>query len=146
MIGERLSQRSSGGKRLLLTSKKPIVATVSQQLVEVVEMSVTDNFFCFWFSFVFTNLSDLESGDAEGVYQYAVEPQMNDFASPAFEAICREFIRAKNRKGELPFRVSKLGRWWGKLNQSVPTESGKPKLTAVDTEIDIVAMEPMGNL
>jgi AAA+ ATPase superfamily predicted ATPase len=102
---------------------------------------ITDNFFRFWFSFVFTNLSDLESGDAEGVYQYAVEPQMNDFASPAFEAVCREFIRAKNRKGELPFRVARLGRWWGKLNQSVPTESGKAKLTAMDAEIDIVAMD-----
>ena len=102
---------------------------------------ITDNFFRFWFSFVFTNLSDLESGDAEGVYQYAVEPQMNDFASPAFEAVCREFIRAKNRRGELPFRIAKLGRWWGKLNQSVPTESGKAKLTAVDAEIDIVAMD-----
>ena len=102
---------------------------------------ITDNFFRFWFSFVFTNLSDLESGDAEGVYQYAVEPQLNDFASPAFEAVCREFIRAKNRRGELPFRIAKLGRWWGKLNQPVPTESGKSKLTAVDAEIDIVAMD-----
>jgi len=58
---------------------------------------ITDNFFRFWFSFVFTNLSDLESGDAEGVYQYAIEPQMNDFASPAFEAVkeppCYRLVR-----------------------------------------------------
>ena len=102
---------------------------------------ITDNFFRFWFSFVFTNLSDLESGDAEGVYQYAVEPQLNDFASPAFETVCREFIRTKNRKGELPFRVSKLGRWWGKVNQPILTEDGKTRLTAVDSEIDIVAVD-----
>jgi len=102
---------------------------------------ITDNFFRFWFSFVFTNLSDLESGDAEGVYQYMVAPQLNDFASPAFETVCREFIRAKNHKGELPFRVSKLGRWWGKLNQTVLTEDGKARLTAIDSEIDIVAVD-----
>ncbi|MDR2487458.1 MAG: ATP-binding protein, partial [Clostridiales Family XIII bacterium] len=37
---------------------------------------IVDNFFRFWFCFVSANLSDLESGDAEGVYRYAVEPQL----------------------------------------------------------------------
>ncbi|MDR1700120.1 MAG: AAA family ATPase [Lachnoclostridium sp.] len=101
---------------------------------------ITDNFFRFWFSFVSPNLSDLETGDADGVFAYAVEPQFNDFASNVFETVCREFVRKKNRLGELSFRVSKLGRWWGKLNQTVLTE-GKEKITAVDTEIDIVAVD-----
>ena len=100
---------------------------------------ITDNFFRFWFSFVVSNLSDLETGDAEGVFTFAVEPQFNDFASPVFETVCREFIRGKNRRGELPFRVSKLGRWWGKLNQATLTDTGKEKIVAVDTEIDILA-------
>jgi AAA+ ATPase superfamily predicted ATPase len=102
---------------------------------------ITDNFFRFWFSFVFTNLSDLESGDAEGVYRYVVEPKMNDFAAPAFEAVCREFVRAKNRRGEWAFRISKLGRWWGKLNNLVVAESGGSKTVTVDSEIDIVAVD-----
>lgn len=102
---------------------------------------ITDNFFRFWFGFVFPYLSDLETDDAEGVFSYVVLPQLNDFASPVFEAVCREFIRDRNRKGDLPFRVSKLGRWWGKLNHSTQTYSGKEKITAVDTEIDIVAFD-----
>ena len=89
---------------------------------------ITDNFFRFWFGFVFPNLSDLETDDADGVFNYAVLPQLNDFASPIFERVCREFIRKKNRLGELPFRVSKLGRWWGKLD-------------SVASEIDIVAVD-----
>ncbi|MCL2814997.1 MAG: ATP-binding protein [Oscillospiraceae bacterium] len=101
---------------------------------------ITDNFFRFWFSFVFSNLSDLETGDAEGVFAYAVLPQINDFASPVFETVCREFIRGKNRRGELAFRVSKLGRWWGKLNQTVLTDTGKEKIIAVDAEIDVLAV------
>jgi hypothetical protein len=92
---------------------------------------ITDNFFRFWFGFVFPNLSDLETGDAEGVCDYVVLPRLNEFASPIFERVCREFIRKKNRKGELPFRVAKLGRWWGKLN-------------AVASEIDIVATDVKG--
>ncbi|MCL2747085.1 MAG: ATP-binding protein [Oscillospiraceae bacterium] len=100
---------------------------------------ITDNFFRFWFCFVSPNLSDLETGDTEGVYTYAVLPQMNDYASPIFETVCREFIRGKNRRGELPFRVARLGRWWGRLKKTVLTDTGKERTIAVDTEIDILA-------
>ncbi len=102
---------------------------------------ITDNFFRFWFSFVFPNLSDLEIGDAEGVFTYAVQPQLNDFTSSVFETVCRSFIRKKNQRGELPFRISKLGRWWGKLNQTIATDSEKGQTTSVDAEIDIVAVD-----
>lgn len=102
---------------------------------------ITDNFFRFWFNFVFSNLSDLETGDAEGVFTHAVLPQLNDFTSPVFETVCREFIRGKNRRGELSFRVSKLGRWWGKLNKTVVLDNGKVGQTSVDCEIDIVAFD-----
>jgi AAA+ ATPase superfamily predicted ATPase len=102
---------------------------------------ITDNFFRFWFCFVSPNLSDLETDDAEGVFAYAVQPQMNDFASSIFETVCRAFIRKKNRLGELPFRVSRLGRWWGKLNQTVFADDGKEKFISVNSEIDIVAVD-----
>jgi len=103
---------------------------------------ITDNFFRFWYGFVLPNISDLETGDANGVYKYTVEPQLNHFASPIFETVCREFIRRKNRLGELTFRISKLGRWWGKLNKSTPaTDNEKEKLVSIDSEIDIVAVD-----
>jgi AAA+ ATPase superfamily predicted ATPase len=102
---------------------------------------ITDNFFRFWFNFVFYNISDLESGDAGGVFKHMVLPQLNDFASSVFENVCREYIRKKNRLGELPFRVSKLGRWWGKQNKLLPADDGKSRLTAIDCEIDIVALD-----
>jgi hypothetical protein len=50
-------------------------------------------------------------------------------------------MRTKNRKGELPFRISKLGRWWGKLNKAVLDEEGKSKITAQEAEIDILAVD-----
>jgi AAA+ ATPase superfamily predicted ATPase len=102
---------------------------------------ITDNFFRFWYGFVFPNISDLETGDADGVFKYMVEPQLNNFASPVFETVCREFLRRKNRLGELPFRISKLGRWWGKLNKTVFADNGKEKIVAVDSEIDIIALD-----
>lgn len=75
---------------------------------------LTDNFFRFWYAFGFANFSQLEDGDVEGVYQYVVEPALHQFASFAFEDVCREFIREKQKKNELPFRYAKMGRWMGK--------------------------------
>jgi AAA+ ATPase superfamily predicted ATPase len=102
---------------------------------------IKDNFFRFWFGFVFANTSDLESGDAEGVYQYMVESQLNDFASPVFEDVCRDFIRDKNRTGELPFRAAKIGRWWGKITKPETNDDGKTRSITSNTEIDVLATD-----
>jgi len=102
---------------------------------------ITDNFFRFWFSFVFTNLTDLESGDAEDVFKYAVSPQLNNFVSPIFERVCRDFLRKKNRTGELPFRFSKSGRWWGKQKKIISDDNGEREITSIISEIDIVAAD-----
>jgi AAA+ ATPase superfamily predicted ATPase len=102
---------------------------------------ITDNFFRFWFGFVFTNLSDLEAGDAEGVYRHFVLPQLNEFAAPVFEHICREFIRKQNRDGRLPFRAADIGRWWGKAHRTDTASSDKPQRVSYETEIDVMAVD-----
>jgi len=78
---------------------------------------VTDNFFKFWYAFVFPNMSELESGDASGIYKYVVEPELGDYTSFIFEDICKEYLRIKNRKEELPFYFTKIGRWWNKTDE-----------------------------
>lgn len=67
---------------------------------------LTDNFFRFWYTFGFANLSQLEDGDTEGVYDYLVAPALHEFASLAFEDVCKEFVR-KLQKNALPFRYTK---------------------------------------
>ena len=105
---------------------------------------ITDNFFRFWFGFVFSNLSDLESGDAEGVYTYFVLPQLNEFAAPVFERICRDFIRRRNRENKLPFRAAKIGRWWGMVSRSETSVNRKVKEISYNSEIDIMAVDKGG--
>ena len=78
---------------------------------------VNDNFFKFWYAFVFPNMSELEAGDAKGVFKYVVEPELDNFTSYAFEDVCKEYLRVKNRKEELPFYFSKIGRWWNKTDE-----------------------------
>ena len=89
---------------------------------------ITDNFFRFWFHFVFPYLSDLEMGDAEGVFEHVIAPQFNSFSSPVFETVCRKFVRKLSQQNKLGFRAAKIGRWWGKVDGE-------------ETEIDIVAFD-----
>lgn len=75
---------------------------------------MADEFFRFWYAFVFPNRSDLEMLDVDGVYRFDVEPQLTHFASASFEDICRAWLREQNRAGELPVRFGEIGRFWNK--------------------------------
>jgi hypothetical protein len=97
---------------------------------------LTDNFFRFWYAFVFTNYSELEGGDVEGVYEYAIAPNLHEFAATVFEDVCREYVRELQKTNALPFRYARMGRWWGKT-----TVRRKEEKTEIqDTEIDILAV------
>lgn len=85
---------------------------------------VEDHFFRFWYAFVFPNLSELEAGDAEGIWKYVISPRLDEYTSHVFEQVCREYMRRENRAEKLPFRFTKMGRYWDK-----------------ETEIDIMAMD-----
>ena len=100
---------------------------------------LTDNFFRFWYAFGFSNFSQLEDGDVEGVYDYVVKPNLHKFASVAFEDVCREFVRQKQKKNALPFRYAKMGRWMGKT--TVRDEKAPGGLRVAETEIDLLCID-----
>lgn len=85
---------------------------------------ITDNFFRFWYAFVFPNMSELEAGDVDGIYNNAIQPVLEQYASRVYEDVCREYLRRMNRQDSLPFRFTEIGSWWNK-----------------DSEIDIVAAD-----
>ncbi|WP_029541151.1 ATP-binding protein [Selenomonas sp. AB3002] len=97
---------------------------------------LTDEYFRFWYSFVYSNHSELETDDVAGVWQYQVEPQLHQFVSHSFEKVCIEYMRLLNQKGELPFHFAKVGRWWESVTHTV---EGKNR--AVAEEIDFVATD-----
>ncbi|MCD7894938.1 MAG: ATP-binding protein [Erysipelotrichaceae bacterium] len=96
---------------------------------------LTDQFFRFWYSFVFSNYSSLEDGDVEGVYKYAIEPELNRYASITFEKVCQQYLTKLQLQNKLPFRYEKIGKWFGKT-----TVREHNKLVTKETEIDIFAM------
>ncbi|MBR4100184.1 MAG: ATP-binding protein [Clostridia bacterium] len=99
---------------------------------------LTDNFFRFWYAFGFTNFSQLEDGDVDGVYDYVIAPVLHEFASFTFEDVCKEFVREMQKKNELPFRYSKMGRWTGKT--TVRDKDAPKGVRAAETEIDILGI------
>lgn len=78
---------------------------------------LTDNFFKFWYAYVFPNTSALELGDVEGVYNIYIKDTLNHFASNSFENICIEYLNLENIKGSLPLRFKTIGRWWDNKNE-----------------------------
>ena len=48
---------------------------------------LTDNFFRFWYAFVFNHYSDLEMGDVDGIYEYVVAKQLHKLASLNFKEV-----------------------------------------------------------
>lgn len=73
---------------------------------------ICDNFFRFWYAFVFSHASALDAHDTEGVWRNIVNPTLNHFTATPFEDICRAWLWRQNAQGKLPFYCTEIGRWW----------------------------------
>jgi AAA+ ATPase superfamily predicted ATPase len=74
--------------------------------------ALSDNYFRFWYYFIFPNMSETEYGDTDRIFEHIVEPRLDLFCSKVFEDICISYLRKENRAGRLPFFFSKIGRQW----------------------------------
>ncbi|MBI4791250.1 MAG: ATP-binding protein [Deltaproteobacteria bacterium] len=84
-----------------------------------------DNFFRFWFSFIFPNKSFIEERELDYLIENKIKPRLEIFTSQTFEAVCRSYVK----KGFLDLlKFSQVGRWWTK-----------------DAEIDIVGLNEDDN-
>jgi len=72
---------------------------------------VADNFLAFWFRFIYPNLSAIE----EGIFEVGeIKRNYTHYLGPVFEKVARQFLIELNRAGKLPFRFTRIGRWWRK--------------------------------
>lgn len=75
---------------------------------------IDDNFFNFWFRFVYPNKGYIEEGRTEYVLNEKINPYLNTFVGFCFERICREILIDLSVQGKLPFKGGEIGRWWDK--------------------------------
>lgn len=71
-----------------------------------------DNFFRFWFRFVFPNRSSLEEGRLDYVLEKKIKPHFDEFVSFAYEKICLELV--EKLAGRL---FESFGRWWNRSEE-----------------------------
>lgn len=75
---------------------------------------ITDNFVAFWFRYIHPNLSAMEEGifDVEGI-----KVDYPDYLGRVFEKVVRQLLVELNKEGKLPFRFTKIGKWWHKEDE-----------------------------
>jgi AAA+ ATPase superfamily predicted ATPase len=75
---------------------------------------ICDNFFTFWYRYIFENAGMVERGDGQGLYALFVRPDLDNYiGATVFDGICQDYLWKLNSSHELPFAFSKAGRWWG---------------------------------
>lgn len=75
---------------------------------------IRDPFFAFWYRFVSSNLTSIESGDGELVAKATVfGPALDTYVGQRFEDVCLQWLHRANSDSELPFLATRFGHWWG---------------------------------
>ncbi len=89
---------------------------------------ITDNFFSFWYRFVFPNLSDLMLKQTDRVYTEKIAPFLTDYIGEYFADVCTEFMKLMNVHQRLPEKILWWDRWYGKngtIDIHAQSETGK---------------------
>lgn len=93
---------------------------------------ITDNFYRFWYRYVFSNKSYYSMLGVENACS-EIMAEINDYMGPIFEDICKQYLMRQAREGRLPFVPHVIGKWWGT----------NPVLKAQD-DVDILALDKKG--
>lgn len=91
---------------------------------------ISDFMFRFWYRYVFTNRTLIETGAQDAIWKKRIETTYSDYMGIVFEKICNDYLMIQNIRGNLPILFTKIGRWWGSHST-----------THSQIEIDIVANE-----
>ena len=91
---------------------------------------IKDNFFKFWYRFVFENKDLIDQGMGHFVANNLIKPSINEYMGEIFEDVSLEFLERMNKQSGLPFTFKKIGKWWG-----------NNPLKKREEEIDIVAYD-----
>ena len=70
---------------------------------------IKDNFFDFWFRYVYPNRTNIEMGMD---ITPSIEKDFKVYVGKKFEELARRYVKILNIQGKLPERYENIGRWW----------------------------------
>jgi len=73
--------------------------------------AIGDNFFRFWFEFVFPHKDHIERDEPDFVIS-KIKERMNEFVGHTFEAICMDSLSELAKQHIAPFSFTRIGKWW----------------------------------
>jgi len=73
---------------------------------------ISDNFYSFWYRFLFANKSYYEVLGSEAAAAEIMQ-DLSAYMGSIFETICQQYIIRLAKDGKLPFIPHDIGRWWG---------------------------------
>lgn len=73
------------------------------------------NYVDFTYKYIFPYRSELQEDSKAAFYDKHIKPNLKAYTAKFFPLVCREYLESQNTFGNLPIRVSKMGRWIGKL-------------------------------
>lgn len=77
---------------------------------------ISDNYFRFWFRFIYPNIDRIELGNTDYVLE-KIKDDLPPYLGTVFEEIVLEVLRDNNGKRMLPFEPTRIGRWWDKTEE-----------------------------
>ena len=89
---------------------------------------IKDNYIRFWFAFIYSNRSFIESGHHAVVMDKLKKSLVSGHIAYVYEDVCRQRMWELNTEQHWPFQFSTVGSWWDAHEQ-----------------IDIAALDPQGN-
>ena len=87
----------------------PVTEKKAKRGIYVIE----DEYFRFYHRFVSSHYEDVESLNPEPAIQDFLR-NFNTYLGKTFEKVAREFLIELNKHGRLPFKFTKIGKWWHK--------------------------------
>lgn len=89
---------------------------------------IKDNFFNFWYRFIYPNLSNLMMGEVTKVFDEKVAPYLDDYIQEYFADVCTEYLKLLGMQQRLEEGFLWWDRWYGKngtIDILAQGESGK---------------------
>lgn len=76
--------------------------------------AIKDPMIHFWYRFVFPNISELEKGNKEMVYDKLIKPELDEYMHRYFVKMSKEYMNLMSRYNKLPFNIEICESWYGK--------------------------------
>lgn len=136
-IADRIHEEKSKCSKYLLTLQtlrliEKCVPCTEPETSKKGIYEITDNYYKFWYRFLFTNQNYYSMLGLELSCEEILE-NVNDYMGPVFEKICEQYLIRAARAKKLPFIPYKMGKWWG----------NNPLIKAQD-DVDILAFDKTG--